>query len=264
MYQYWMAPSGASPARGRLLPAQRTPAERTDGAAHPLDVRRVEIVGHPAWLVPADVDVRAREDLGNPGQHLLHQLQGRGQLRVEPGGVVLVPGWELELDLVAPGVQLRTQPHQRGGVPGRVDLGDDGDEAVGGVGGQGAQVAGAVEAGVGLRAVGRPAHGQASALVVGQVQVQHIELVEGKQIDHPRHREHAKLVPASKLDPTDDSSNPGSPASGTRRSPVRRATSSRIARRPALALPRWRCRQPWSLNGTRTGLRRRRTAPGPG
>jgi hypothetical protein len=97
-------------------------------------------VGHPAGLVAADVEVGAREDPGDAGQHLLDQREGGGQLRVEPGGVVLVPGWELELDVVATGAQLRVQPHQRGRVAGRVDLGHDGDEAVGGVGGQRPQV----------------------------------------------------------------------------------------------------------------------------
>lgn len=95
-------------------------------------------------LVPADVEVRAREDLGHARQHLLHQIEGRGQFGVQPHGVVLAAGQQLELDLVAAGVQLRVQPHERGRVPGRVDLGHDGDEAVRGVGGQREEVVAAV------------------------------------------------------------------------------------------------------------------------
>jgi hypothetical protein len=96
------------------------------------------------------VDVRASEDGRNADQHLLHHFKGRGQLWVEPRGVVRVTGRELELDEVSTGVQLRAHPHERGRVPGRVYLGNDGDEAVLGVGGESAKVFGAVEGDVGL------------------------------------------------------------------------------------------------------------------
>src|SRR5262249_22102367 len=128
----------------RLLPPQRTLADRADEAAHPVDVRRVQVVGHPVGLVTADVDVRAREDRRNAGQHLLDQLEGRGQLWVEPRGVVFVTGWQLEFDQVATGVQLRVHPHDRGRVAGCVDLGNDRDESVRGVGGERTEVFGAV------------------------------------------------------------------------------------------------------------------------
>jgi hypothetical protein len=141
-------------------------------------------VRHAVGLVSADVDVRAGEDRGHLGQHLLDQLEGRGQLRVEPHGTVLVAGHKLELDLVAAGVQLRVQPHERGRVPGRVDLGNDGDEAVRGVGDERPEVFVGVE-GAGPRCPGRSAREEPPALVVGQVQVQHVELVEFQQVDHP-------------------------------------------------------------------------------
>ena len=67
-------------------------------------------------------------------------------------------------------------------MPGRVDLGDDRDEAIRGVGSQSGEVVVAVE---GLRAGGRLAQGDAPGLVVGQVQVQHVELVQRQQVDYP-------------------------------------------------------------------------------
>jgi len=86
----------------------------------------------------------------NAGQHLLDHFKGRGQLWVEPRGVVRVTGRELELDEVSTGVQLRAHPHERGCVPGRVYLGNDGDEAALGVGCEPAKVFGAVEGDVDL------------------------------------------------------------------------------------------------------------------
>ena len=169
----------------RLLPAQRSLAEDADQAAQPPDVRRVHLIRHPAGLVRADVQVRAGEDRGQPGQDLLHQLEGRGQVRVEPHRAAAVAGQELVLDLVPAGSQVRPQPQQRGGVPGRVDLGNDRDEAVRGVADQVAEVFVTVEGGAGLRAGGRAAQGERPGLVVGQVQVQHVELVELQQVDHP-------------------------------------------------------------------------------
>ena len=183
--QYWMTSSGPRPARAdSCQPTGRLPSD-ADQAAQPPDVRRVHLVRHPAGLVRADVQVRAREDRGHPGQDLLHHLEGRGQLRVEPHRVAPVAGQELVLDLVPAGSQLRPQPQQRGGVPGRVDLGNDGDEAVRGVAGEVAEVFVAVEGCAGLRAGGRAAQGERPGLVVGQVQVQHVELVELQQVDHP-------------------------------------------------------------------------------
>ena len=131
------------------------------------------------------MQVRAGEDPGQAGQDLLHQLEGRRQLRVEPHGAAAVAGQELVLDLVPAGPQVRPQPQQRGGVPGRVDLGNDRDEAVRGVADQVAEVFVPVERGVGLSAGGRAAQGERPGLVVGQVQVQHVELVELQQVDHP-------------------------------------------------------------------------------
>src|SRR4029077_1955271 len=63
-------------------------------------------------------------------------------------------------------------------------LGDDGDEALRGVGGDRPQVPGAVEDAAGLRPPGRPRRGESPALVVGQVQVQHVQLVEREEVDH--------------------------------------------------------------------------------
>lgn len=93
-------------------------------------------------------------------------------------------GRDLELHLVAAAIQLRVQLQERGRVPGRVDLGDHGDEAVRGIGDQRSEVFAAVEGGTGLRPSGRPAHWEPPALVVGQVQVQHVELVQFQQVDH--------------------------------------------------------------------------------
>ena len=69
-------------------------------------------------------------------------------------------------------------------MPGRVHLGDDGDEALRGVGGDRPKVPGAVEDAAGLRPRGRPRRGEPPALIVGQVQVQHVELVEREEVDH--------------------------------------------------------------------------------
>ena len=99
--------------------------------------------------------------------------------------MVCVTGWQLELDEVSAGVQIRVHPHDRGCVPGRVDLGNDGDEAVLGVGDERTEVFGSVEGVAGLWDLGRSPHGEAPTLVVGQVQVQHIELVERQKVDHP-------------------------------------------------------------------------------
>src|SRR5207302_9492833 len=96
-----------------------------------------------------------------------------------------VAGQELVLDLVPAGSQVRPQPQQRSGVPRRVDLGNDRDEAVSGVADQVAEVFVTVEGGAGLRAGGRAAQSERPGLVVGQVQVQHVELVEFQQVDYP-------------------------------------------------------------------------------
>jgi hypothetical protein len=110
-------------------------------------------MGHPAGLVLADVDVRAAEDGGNAGQYLLGHFKGRRQLRVEPHGSPFVIGCEFDLDEISTAVQLRAHLHERGRVPRRVYLGNDGDEAVLGAGCEPAKVFGAVE-GVRLRALG--------------------------------------------------------------------------------------------------------------
>jgi hypothetical protein len=86
----------------------------------------------------------------------------------------LVPG------LAPAGVQLRVHSQERRHVTWHVDLGDEVHEAVLGVGDERAEVTGAV----GRFVAGRAAGGQASALVVGQVHVQDVELVEREQVDH--------------------------------------------------------------------------------
>src|SRR5215467_10302084 len=138
---------------------------------------------HPAGLVPADVDVRASEDSHNASQQLLNHFKGRGQLWVEPRGAECVTGRALKLDEVSTGVQLRAHPHESGHMPGRVYLRDDGDEAVLGVGYEPAKVFGTVEGDIGLRVLGRRPHGEAPALVVSQMQVQHVKLVEREKVD---------------------------------------------------------------------------------
>src|SRR5262249_16328063 len=98
-------------------------------------------------------------------------------------GVECVTGRALKLDEVSTGVQLRAHPHESGHMPGRVYLGDDGDEAVLGVGYEPAKVFGTVEGYIGLRVLGRRPHGEAPALVVSQMQVQHVKLVEREKVD---------------------------------------------------------------------------------
>src|SRR5262249_31947333 len=98
-------------------------------------------------------------------------------------GVECVTGRALKLDEVSTAVQLRAHPHESGHMPGRVYLGNDGDEAVLGVGYESAKVFGAVEGDIGLRVLGRRPHGEAPALVVSQMQVQHVKLVEREKVD---------------------------------------------------------------------------------
>jgi hypothetical protein len=96
------------PPYGGPVPPQRTLAGRTDEAADTLQIRRVEVVRHPAGLVPADMDVWASEDGRNAGQHLIeHFCKCRGQFRVKPRGVMLVTGRELELDKGGPRRRVR-------------------------------------------------------------------------------------------------------------------------------------------------------------
>jgi len=143
-------------------------------------------------LIPADVDVWASEDGRNAGEYLGDHFKGRRQLWIKPCGVALMTGLELKLDEVSTRVQFREHPHERGRVPRCVDLGNNGDEALLSVGCEPAQVFHAVEAVIGFGAAGRPSHGEAPALFVGQVQMQHVELVERKEVDHPPDLIHGK------------------------------------------------------------------------
>ena len=61
-----------------------------------------------------------------------------------------------------------------------------------GVGCELAKVFGAVKSDVGLRVLGRPPHWEAPALIVGQVQVQHVKLVEREKVDHALDLAHRK------------------------------------------------------------------------
>ena len=72
----------------------------------------------------------------------------RGWLRSEPPPGLFMTGRQLKLELVATGVQLRVQLHERGGVPRRVHLGKQSDKTVLGVSHKRPQVFNAVEAGL--------------------------------------------------------------------------------------------------------------------
>src|SRR5215813_3354634 len=85
---------------------------------------------------------------------------------------------------VAPAGELRAEPQQRRRVTGRVDLWQEGDEPVRGVSDKGAQLIIGVEGAVGLTGARGPACLDAPALIVGEVQVQQVELVQGGQVDH--------------------------------------------------------------------------------
>src|SRR5262249_49473066 len=160
-------------------------ADRADETPHLSHVRVVKVVRHPAGLVTTNVDVRAREDGCHAGQHLLDQLEGGGQLWVEPDSVVRVTRWELKLNDVSTAVQVRMHAHDRESVPRRVDLRHDGDEVLLRVGGERTEIRGVVEVVGGPWALGRSSYRETPTLVVGQVQVQYVELVERQKVDQP-------------------------------------------------------------------------------
>ena len=156
-------------------------------------------------LVAAYVDIRAGEDLGELVEHVCAETDGpflevQHVLADAPAGV------HLEL---APGVpELRVRGDGGQHVPGHVDLGHDGDEPPGRVGHDLGQVGLGVVATVGravaaaLRIVARrrlappgsdlgqqrvTVYLEPPTLVVGQVQVQHVEFVQAGQVDQPQH-----------------------------------------------------------------------------
>ena len=104
---------------------------------------------------------------------------------IEPRGLTIVTGRQLELDLVATGLQLRMHTHDRDRVPGCVALGDDRDEPLRRIPNECAQLIGAVERTISLGAPGWPAERQTPGLIVGEMQMQNVELVEREKVDHP-------------------------------------------------------------------------------
>jgi hypothetical protein len=86
-------------------------------------------------------------------------------------------------DQVASAVEFGVEPQQGQAVAGRIDLGQQGDEPVGGVRDQGAHLVVGVEGAVGFAHRCGPSGLDAPALVVGEVQVQHVELVQRGQVD---------------------------------------------------------------------------------
>jgi hypothetical protein len=116
------------------------------------------LVWHPVWLVTADVDIRAREDGRDTGQHLADDLAGRRQFRVKPDRLVPVAGRQLGLDPVSPAVKLRIQLHQCGRMARRIDLRNDGDEAVRGAFDERPQILHGLEGRAAIGRGRRPAH----------------------------------------------------------------------------------------------------------
>ena len=174
------------------------------GAFHPLDARA---------LVAADVDVPAREDV----EDLLPEVEDHRECRIleiqhlvedaERGGR-LVPGLRVVAELGVRGQQGRH-------VSGELDLGHDRDATVRGVPDQGAELVLAVEPAVrrtvsgclgGSAGLAPPAGDlgesrialrlEPPALVVGQMQVEGVELVQGEQVDEPVHIAERHEVPA--------------------------------------------------------------------
>jgi hypothetical protein len=171
-------------------------------------LRRVRLPPlHRRALVAAEVDVRAREDL----QHLTQDGPDEVDRRVVDVQDVVadppdLPDTELGLREVA---ELRVRRDRGLHVTGQVDLRDHGDPALGGVGDDLAQVVLGVEPAVPLTVVlelglvvghladhrlvppgadlGEPrvrVDLDPPALVVGEVQVQHVQPVQGDHVDH--------------------------------------------------------------------------------
>ena len=120
-------------------------------------------------------------------EHLLDDLERRGQVGVQPHGLMGVPGERAQgagsgcARCPARGAA----PRSGDGVPRGVDLRHERDEPLLCVLGEVEELRHGRSARTGSSSV-RP-KGSRQDLVVGQVQVQHVELVELQQVDDPAH-----------------------------------------------------------------------------
>jgi hypothetical protein len=142
-------------------------------------------------LVAADVEELAWCERRDLGEYVANEPVREVGVRVERG--------EADVDARVrlrppPARQLRIRTQRRMGVARRIDLRHDGDESLGRVADDPAVVVLRVEA-AGVAAdraaaavLGQPrptVDRQSPALVVGEVQMQHVELVRGEMVDHP-------------------------------------------------------------------------------
>lgn len=183
-----------------LVPAHdRAPVLLRDDLVRRRGVVLVPPLGRAGGLVPAQVDVRARVLRDHGREHGVEVLPDRRHVlvaRADHGVVHLRSPVRLAGRPVA---AQRPQDGLRGErVPGPVDLGDDGDEALGRVVDDLRVLLGRVEPGPArprrpplLRPtahLGQPRQAvdrEPPALVVGQVQVQHVEAVVREVVDEP-------------------------------------------------------------------------------
>jgi len=177
---------------GDLLPADdalAVGAHHTGGRARQ---RRVVVAVQGHGLVAADVQVLPRGHRREVAEHVLEEDRSGRQRGGQPAEAHLHA--EVLLDRLAARHQLAVRVQRRVDVPRHVDLGHHRDAARGGVRQQGRPVVGRVVAArvAPDRRARRASHQlragrqvQPPRLVVGEVQVQHVELVRRDEVDDP-------------------------------------------------------------------------------
>jgi hypothetical protein len=153
-------------------------------------------------LVPADVDVRAGGERCDLADDLVDEPVDRLLADAERAEPDLDAAVQVGRDAVARQLGIRRERCVR--VPGHLDLGDDGDEPVLRVPDDLPVLALRVPAAGPASDLRRPAMARqawpgpdcdAPALVVGQVEMQAVELVEGHEVDEPLHLARPVEVP---------------------------------------------------------------------
>ena len=185
-----IVPSGSSAERAELVPADDGLAGGGGDLRRPGDERQVVGVARRARLVASDVQVGAGRHRGQLAEHVLEERVGELGPRVERREPDL--GARVRLRDLAIRVQLGHRRESRVGVAGEVDLGHDGDEPLGGVVDDLAVVGLRVEAALGpvdgvaatdLGQLGPRVDRDAPALVVGEVQVEVVELEQRQVVE---------------------------------------------------------------------------------
>ena len=195
---------------------------------------------HSERLIATYVDIggvwKLRNDVVEDVPHELPGLRTPGVQRPNRKPGRNIPGETLG------GSQFRVRPEDSPSVPWHVDLRDNGDEAVGRILHQFGHLSDGVEptrpvpdgaGGTHLGQRGPRWYFDAPSLVIGEMQVQHVELVNGEHVDDAPHR----LGPVEGKNDVKRESGPCIPwpvddlDHGKGRDPVRRPCSNQLAER---------------------------------